>query len=490
MNLELEDLYTPFIDNRFVECPDAERFSAVDPATGEVLSRIVCGTKAHIDAAVSAAQRAFPSWAATPPEERSRLLLRLADAVEADSARLAMIDCRDIGRRPAETAFDQAFAVSQYRYFAGALLTFEGVTRPIRNGLFTTRFEPLGVCALIIPWNGPTILTACKLGPALAAGNTVVLKPDENASLSTMELCKKLATILPPGVVNVVPGFGIDVGAYLVRHPGIRKISFTGSTSVGREVAQVGATALIPVTLELGGKSPNIVFPDVEDLDAVVDNTAFACMFGNGQGCLSGTRLFLHADIYTRFLDKLLERLASAKVGAPLDETAKITCLVSEKQGRHVTGLIEAGVNTGATLRIGGARVRVPEASHGWFIEPTVLETTNDNIAARREIFGPVLSVLKWDNFERMIREANDTDYGLASGIYTGSIASALRAADALQAGSVWVNQYFNLASGMPFGGYKQSGLGREMSHDTLRYFSQVKTVVIAADVPQPSYLT
>ena len=489
MTLDLDRLYGAFIDNNFVIPPGATLFSAVNPATGEILADLVACGHDLVDAAVAAATRAYPSWAATPVSDRSRMLNRLADVLEADLSRHALIDCYDIGRRLFETTYDQGIAISQYRYFAGAILTLEGASRLIPNGLFTTRYEPLGVCALVVPWNVPSIMAACKIAPALAAGNTVVLKPDENASLSTMELCKKIAAIFPPGVVNVVPGPGPETGQYLIHHPGIRKLSFTGSTEVGRLVASAGAAALLPVTLELGGKSPNIVFPDIADVDAVVDNVAFASIYCNGQSCLAGTRLFLHADIYDGFLDKLAERFATAKVGAPLEEGVTVTCLISEKQGRRVSDMIQAGRDEGAKLRQGGGRVKVPGNEHGWFIEPTLFEASNTMAIAREEVFGPVLSVIKWNEFDQMIAEANDSDYGLASGLYTGSLANALRTADRLEAGSVWVNQYFNLGSGTPFGGYKQSGLGREFSHDTLKQYSQVKSVAFAADTPPPFFI-
>ena len=489
MDIALDPVYGAFIDNGFVVRPGAETFPAIDPATGAHLADLVRGTDEDVEAAVAAARRAFPAWAATSAEERSKLLNKLADALEADLPRHAAIDAHDIGRRVYETSFDQMVAIGQYRYFAGAILTFEGLSRPLPNGIFATRYEPLGVCALITPWNVPTIMAACKIAPALAAGNTVVLKPDENASLSTMELAKKIAAIFPPGVVNIVPGFGPEVGQTLIHHPGVRKISFTGSTEVGRLMAAAGAEALLPVTLELGGKSPNIVFPDIDNIDAVVDNAAFAAMYSNGQSCLAGTRLFLHTDIYDDFVERMIDRLSKAKIGGQFDEGVTLTCLVSEKQGQRVSDYIEQGKRE-AKLLHGGGRVKVAGHDQGWFIEPTLFEATNDTRIAREEIFGPVLSVMRWDDYEAMIAQANDSDYGLASGLYTRDIGRALETARRLEAGSVWVNQYFNLGSGTPFGGYKQSGLGREFSHETLKAFTQVKSIALAADVPPPFYIS
>jgi acyl-CoA reductase-like NAD-dependent aldehyde dehydrogenase len=304
-----------------------------------------------------------------------------------------------------------------------------------------------------------------------------------------MELAKKIAEIFPPGVINIVPGYGPEAGQLLIRHPAVRKLSFTGSTEVGRLIAGAGAEALLPITLELGGKSPNIVFPDVEDIDAVVDNVAFAGMYCNGQSCLAGTRLFLHADIYNDFTRRLVERLGAARIGAPFEESVTLTCLVSEKQGRRVTDYIRTGIDEGAKLLYGGERKSVAGHEAGWFIQPTLFEATNKMRIAREEIFGPVLSVIKWHDYESMIEQANDSEYGLASGLYTGNLNNALRTVRRLQAGSVWINQYFNLGHGTPFGGYKNSGLGREFSHETLKHYSQVKSVAIAGVVPRPFYI-
>jgi len=490
MALNLDGIYGAFIDNRFVIRPGAETFSATDPATGAHLAKLVRGTAVDVDDAVAAARKAFPEWAATSVEQRSQMLGRLADFLESDCDYHARIDSYDIGRRLYETTYDQIVAIGQYRYFAAAILTFEGLSRPLPgDGIFLTRHEPLGVCALVIPWNVPAIMVASKIAPALAAGNTVVLKPDENASLSTMELAKKIATIFPPGVVNIVPGYGPEVGQTLINHPGVNKLSFTGSTEVGRLVAHAGAEALLPVTLELGGKSPNIVFPDIDDIDAVVDNAAFAGMYCNGQSCLAGTRLFLHADIYDEFINRLVDRLAAARIGGAFEENVTLTCLVSEKQGRRVSNYIQRGLDEGAKLLHGGKRRAVAGNDAGWFIEPTLFEATNAMSVAREEIFGPVLSVIKWNDYETMIAQANDSEYGLASGLYTGNLNNALKTARRLEAGSVWVNQYFNLGNGTPFGGYKNSGLGREFSHETLKHFTQVKSLAVAGVVPPPFYI-
>ncbi|MBS0613033.1 MAG: aldehyde dehydrogenase [Proteobacteria bacterium] len=488
MQLGLDKHYGPFIDNRFAT-GSGERFDARDPATGELLATLTeCGA-AEVDAAVAAARAAQPGWAATPIEERSRLLWTLADRLAGDMTRRAHIDAHDIGRRLGETTYDQIIAVGHYRYFAAAIMTHEGFGRAIPNGHFIAKREPLGVCAQVVPWNVPTIMAAAKIAPAVAAGNTVVLKPDEHASLSTMELCKLIAEIFPPGVINVIPGRGAVTGQALIHHKGVAKISFTGSTEVGRLMAAAGAEALLPVTLELGGKSANIVFPDVTDFDAIADNVAFAAMYCNGQSCLAGTRLFVHEDVYRPLMDALCSRLARAVVAAPFDEKATLSCLVSEKQGRRVLDYIDVGRKEGARLLTGGSRRQIAGCEAGYFIEPTVFEARNDMRICREEIFGPVLSVIRWSDYEVMLAQANDSTYGLAAGLYTRDISRALDTADRLQAGSVWVNQYFNLMNGTPFGGYKQSGLGREFCHETLNYYTQLKSITLAKSVPSPFYV-
>jgi aldehyde dehydrogenase (NAD+) len=486
-DLGLEPHYPPLVNGKLATGTDAA-FDAVDPATGARLATITRSTAEDVAAAVAAAKAAFPGWAATPPADRSRLLLRIADWLEANTERLIAVDAHDIGRTVFELPQDYATAIGQYRYFAGAILTHDGWNTDVPGGWGIARREPIGVVGQIIPWNVPAIMTSFKLAPALAAGNTVVLKPDENASLSTLELARALAEILPPGVVNVVPGMGEEAGAALTAHPDVAKLAFTGSPQVGRLVAHAGAERLVPVSLELGGKSPNIVFPDVDDLDAVVDNTTFASTFCNGQSCLAGTRLFVHDDLYPEFVDKLVQAFRSVRVGSPVDPATRLGCLVSESQGRRVLDYIESG-NTEANLLTGGRWVTVAGSEHGWFVEPTIFETENRSRIAQEEIFGPVLSLIRWKDFDTMIDQANDVVYGLASGVYTSNLSNAMRTAERLEAGQVWVNSYVGLHDGLPFGGYKESGIGREMGRETLDMYTRLKTVVLNARVPAPFYV-
>ncbi|MDR8071909.1 aldehyde dehydrogenase family protein [Burkholderia cenocepacia] len=485
MNLDLSSTYGAYIAGAFQPI-SSETFPALNAATGAHLADVARCAAGEVDKAVQAASAAFTSWRKTSPEERSAMLLKLAERMEADIERLAAIDTADVGRVFSEVMIDYRIAIEQYRYFAGAILTHEGLGRPIPNGYLLGKREPLGVVGQIIPWNVPAIMVALKVAPAVAAGNTVVLKPDENASLSTLEFAKIAGDIFPPGVINIVPGYGEEAGASLTAHPKIRKLAFTGSSEVGRMVAQAGANRLIPVSLELGGKSPNIVFPDIDDVDAVVDNVMFAGTYCNGQSCLAGTRVFVHQDIYQTFLDKLVAAADRIKVGDPMKPDSRLSGLISAEQGRRVADYIELAKSENANLIAGGQRIEVEGCSHGWFFAPTIFEARNDMRIAQEEVFGPVLSVIRWSDYETMIDEANDVRYGLASGIYTRDLDSAMQTADRLEAGNVWINQYFNLASGSPFGGYKESGIGSEHCHETLNMYSHLKAIAIQNKVAPP----
>lgn len=483
MNIELDRSYGPLINGIF-ETPGDRPFAAIDPATGKHLADIHYCNEQDVNRAVLAAQDAYPAWRAQGQQARARLINLLADAIEAHSERLARIDSHDVGRCISEVRKDYLTAVRYYRYFASVIMAHEDSGREIEGGYAIAKREPLGVCGQIIPWNAPAIMAAFKLAPALVAGNTVVLKLDENASLSTLELGKLINGILPPGVVNMVTGLGAVVGAALSQHPLVRKLSFTGSTEVGRTVAKVAAERLVPVTLELGGKSANIVFPDIDDMDTVVDNATFAAIHNNGQSCLAGTRLFVHADIADAFREKLIASFKRVKVGSPQDDSVRVSCLVNARQGEKVLEYIDIGLKEGAELLAGGGRAQVPGCEYGYFIQPTLLLARNDMRICQEEIFGPVLSMIIWDDYETMIAQANDTEYGLASGIYTCNLKHAMETAGRLEAGSVWINRYSNITDGTAFGGYKNSGIGREFCRETLNAYTQVKTITVQSEVP------
>ena len=484
-DITFDDKYGPFINGEIVEAADGY-IDAVNAATGEVLAQIGRGGKDDIDRAVKAARAAFPGWAETPIEQRSALLNKVADVLEENQDRLKMIECMDTGRALHEFDLDYQLAIYQFRYFAGAVLThYEGESRPVQNGYLMTKKEPLGVCAQIIPWNVPMIMTAFKLAPAIAAGNTVVLKPAEDACLSVIELGKLLADVLPKGVVNIVPGLGTEAGQSLIDHPDIDKLAFTGSVNVGRLVGKTAGERILPVTLELGGKAPHIVFPDV-NIDAAVENATLGYTFFNGESCILGTRLLVHDDIYDEFVEKLIERAKQVKIGPPTERSTRLASIINEKQGKRVLNYFDIARKEGAKILYGGNRVTVSGHEHGYFIEPTIIEAEPNMRIAQEEIFGPAATVTRWSDVEEVIKVANDVEYGLAAGIMTEDLENGLEVANRIEAGSVWINSYFNFQSGAPFGGFKNSGVGREYSKEALDAYSQSKSIVAAFKLPPP----
>jgi aldehyde dehydrogenase (NAD+) len=483
MTLDLDKAYGPLINGIF-ELDGIDIHPVISPSSGERLAALHYCNERDVERAVSAAEEAFPAWKALGQQARACLMSKLADVLEGDMERMAQIDVHDVGRCISEVRRDYQTAVRHYRYFASVIMGHEDTGRGIADGYSLAKREPLGVCGQIIPWNAPAIMAAFKLAPALVTGNTVVLKADENASLSTLELGKMIAKIFPAGVVNIITGKGNVAGAALTGNKNVRKLSFTGSTEVGKLVARAAAERLVPVTLELGGKSPNIVFPDISDMDAVVDNVTFAAIHNNGQSCLAGTRLFVHADIYDSFSAKLVAYFERVRVGSPLAEQTRVSCLVSEKQGERVLAYIQIGLDEGATLLTGGKRRAVAGCEYGYFIEPTIFAAQNTMRICQEEIFGPVLTLIKWSDYEEMIAQANDSEYGLASGIYTSSLKNAMDTADRLEAGSVWINHYSNITDGTAFGGYKNSGIGREFCKETLNAYTQIKTITLQTDLP------
>ncbi|WP_240377548.1 aldehyde dehydrogenase family protein [Bacillus piscicola] len=486
VDVNLDKQYGPFINGEIVE-PANGYIDAVNAATGKLLSTIGRGGEEDIDRAVKAAREAFPSWANTLIEERSALLNKIADVLEENQERLKTIECMDTGRALHEFDLDYQLAIYQFRYFASAILTYEGASRPVQNGHLIVKKEPLGVCAQIIPWNVPMIMASFKLAPAIAAGNTVVLKPAEDACLSIMEFAKLLADVLPKGVINVVPGYGTEAGQALIDHPDVDKLAFTGSVEVGRLVGKTAGERILPVTLELGGKAPHIVFPDV-DIDRAVENATLGYTFFNGESCILGTRLLIHEDIYDEFVEKLIERAKEVKIGDPLDRSTRLASLINEKQGKRVLGYFDIAREEGAKILYGGNRVTVPGNEHGYFIEPTIIEAEPHMRIAQEEIFGPAATVTRWSDVDEVIKMANDVDYGLAAGIMTEDLEKALDTANKMEAGSVWINSYFNFQSGAPFGGYKNSGIGREYSKEALDEYSQSKSIVAAYQLPPAGF--
>ncbi|QUD90289.1 aldehyde dehydrogenase family protein [Phenylobacterium montanum] len=468
-----------------LDAQSGETFLTYNPATGEPLAEVARAAKADIDLAVQAARQAFESsgWRKMTAMERSRLLYRLADLIERDAHELAVLECLDNGKPATLTrAVEVEGSIKTFRYFAGWPTKFGGETLPVspRGGLeilnYTTR-EPIGVAGLIVPWNYPLSMAAWKVAPALAAGCAVVLKPAEQTPLTALRLGElALEAGFPPGVLNVAPGFG-EAGAALVDHPGVDKIAFTGSTEVGKAIVRASAGNLKKVSLELGGKSPQIVSPDA-DLEAAADAIAQGIFFNQGQTCTAGSRLYVHETCHDALVEAVSRRAAKLKIGDGLDPETTFGPLVSQEQWDRVSSYVDIGAKEGAQLVAGGARPK--GFDRGYFFEPTIFTGAAPQMRiVREEIFGPVLSVLSWRDPEDLVRQANDSEYGLSAGVWTSDIKTAHRLARAIKAGTVWVNCFNLIDPATPFGGFKQSGWGREHGRQAMELYSETKSVWI-----------
>jgi len=468
------------IGNRWVQSESGKTFATIDPSTGEEICQVSAADAADVDKAVRAARAGFEDgpWHRMKASERGRLLYKLADLIEANGDGLAALEALDNGKAmKVARAVDVMKTVACYRYFAGWADKIQGKTIPIDGDfLCYTRHEPMGVVGQIIPWNFPMLMMAWKLAPALATGNTVVLKPAEQTPLSALRIGQLIVEAgFPEGVVNIVPGFGPTAGAAIARHMDVDKVAFTGSTEVGRLVMEAAARSnLKPVTLELGGKSPNIIFEDF-DLDEAVEGAHMGLFANLGQSCCAGSRVFVEETIYDRFIEKSVARAGKRLVGNPFDAATELGPVVDQAQFDRVMGYIESGREEGATLACGGERV----GDRGYFIRPTVFAHVRDGMkVAREEIFGPVMSVIPFTTVDEVIRRANATEYGLAAAVWTRDIKKALAVSNSVRAGTVWVNCYNVLDTRAPFGGYKQSGIGRELGEYGLQQYTQVKSVI------------
>jgi aldehyde dehydrogenase (NAD+) len=462
-----------------------KHFDTINPATAEVLTQIADAGAADVDQAVAAARKAFDDpkgpWRKMSASERGRLIWKLADLMEQHIEELAELETLDNGKPIFESRYvDMPMAIDVMRYYAGIATKIQGDTVNTLSAAFTyTMREPLGVVGAIVPWNFPLLLATWKLGPALACGNTVIYKPAEQTPLTALKLGElAIEAGFPAGVLNIVTG-GPETGAAIVRHKDIDKVAFTGSTSVGKEIMRSAADTLKRVTLELGGKSPNIVFAD-SDIDSAVKGAINGIFYGKGEVCNAGSRLFVETKIQDEFMSKLVERAKKLRPGDPMDPKTRLGAIVSEKQMKHVLGYIEAGKKEGAQLVTGGNRVNV-NGDKGFFIEPTVFGSVNNDMTiAQEEIFGPVLATLNFDDLDQVAELANKNVYGLAAGIWTNDIKKAHALSRRLKAGTVWINTYGPMDAAMPFGGYKQSGFGRELGAHAIEHYTELKSVWLA----------
>ena len=472
------------INGKWVDAISEKTFPAFNPATGKAMCQIPDGQKEDINEAVKGARTAFEKgpWRTMTPSERGKLIWKLADLIEGKTEELAQLESLDNGKPVGVArAADVPLAADLFRYMAGWATKIEGNTIPIsvpyapgaQFHAYTVR-EPVGVVGQIIPWNFPLLMAAWKLGPALAAGCTVVLKPAEQTPLSALLLGELFCEAgFPPGVVNIVTGFGETAGAALAEHPDVDKVAFTGSTEVGRLIVNAASGNLKKVSLELGGKSPSLVLPDA-DLDSCIPGVANAIFFNHGQCCCAGSRLYVEKGIFDTVVSGVADQAKKIKVGPGMDTTTQMGPLVSDEQQQRVLGYLESGMNEGAKAIVGGNRL----GDEGYFVEPTVLVDTDQSMKViREEIFGPVVCAEPFTDLEDVITRANDSDFGLAAAIWTKDINKAHRIASKLRAGTVWINCHNIFDAALPFGGYKQSGWGREMGHDALELYTEVKAV-------------
>ena len=472
------------IDGKWVSASSGETRETYNPTTGKVLGEYALANAHDVDLAVAAARRALDGpWSRFTPADRHRVIMKLADLIERNYDELSLIDTYDMGVPISMSRMMMPLVVGQYRYMAGQTLAIRGDTlqNSLPGDIFSyTLKEPVGVVGGIIPWNGPVFNATWKLAPTLASGCTMVLKCAEQASYSPLrlgELC--LEAGIPEGVINVITGLGSVAGAALAAHPDVDKVSFTGSTATGRKIVEASGVNFKKLTLELGGKSPNIVFSDA-DLEAAVPGAAMAVFVNSGQVCSAGTRLFVERKIYDEFIEKVAAFAKTLKVGSSLDPSTMIGPLVSEDQLKRVVGYLESGAKEGASAVAGGARLAEGELADGYFVPPTVFKNVRSDMKiAREEIFGPVISAIPFDTVDEVVKAANDTSYGLGSGVWTRDLSRAHQLSRKIKAGSVWINTYQAMDAAVPFGGYKMSGYGREAGPQHIEEYLQSKSVWI-----------
>ena len=476
--------YGLFINGEPAEPASGELRELVEPATGEPLAKVAVANEADVDRAVEAARAALEGdWAKTPPTERSRLLHALADALVANRKELAELEARNVGKAISSVKAELAQAVENFRFYASAIASIAGRSNPVGGSLlFYSLKEPVGVCGQIVPWNYPLMMTTWKLAPALAAGCTVVLKPDSATPLSALRMAELAGEVgFPLGAINVVPGPGPVVGAHLVRHPGVEKIAFTGSTATGSEIMRLASDGIKRLILELGGKSPNLVFADANLADAI-PSSVWSIYYSAGQSCEARSRVLVEKPAYDDFVSRFSEAAATLKVGDPLDPETQVGSLISTEHRDRVHGYVEAGRDEGAEVVTGGEATE----GKGAFYPPTVLAQVDNSMkVAQEEIFGPVVTVIPFEDEKDAARIANDVRYGLMATVWTGDPARGHRLARRIKAGTVGINMPYTAFPGIPFGGYKQSGFGRELGLETLDAYLETKSVIVSTS-PKP----
>ena len=489
--VNLQDRYQLFIGGAWRDASDGGVFNSVCPASGEHLAACANATHEDVDAAVDAAWDAFKTWKNTTAAERAAILNRIADVIDENAAHLAMVESMDNGKPIRETmAIDIPYSSAHFRYFAGAILADEGSASMLgRDTLSLILHEPIGVVGQIVPWNFPFLMAAWKLAPVLASGCCTVFKPSSITSLSVLEFARLVQDIIPAGVFNVITGAGAGCGDYMLAHPGFTKLAFTGSTEIGRRVAQAAADRLIPATLELGGKSANIYFDDCK-WDMALDGLQLGILFNQGQVCCAGSRVFVQEGIYDRFVDEAVQAFGKIRVGMPWDPETQMGSQISQAQLGKILDYIDIGRREGAVVACGGERATGEGLDRGAFMQPTLLtNVTNDMRVAQEEIFGPVACIIKFRTEDEVIAMANDSTYGLGGAVWTRDINRAIRVARAVETGRMWVNTYNAIPEGAPFGGYKTSGIGRETHKVMLEHYCQTKNIMInLAETPSGFY--
>jgi len=477
----VDGTYQLYIDGKWTNGSGNQKMTSYNPSNGEKLADFVDATHEDVDQAIAAAQAAFKTWKDVNVTTRSNLLLEIADLIDANTEHLALVETLDNGKPLRETmSIDVPATADHFRYFAGVIRAEEGSVKDFdQNTLSIVLKEPIGVVGQIIPWNFPLLMGAWKLAPAIAAGNTVVIHPSSTTSLSLLELFKLLDQVLPKGVVNLITGKGSDSGNYMLEHQGFDKLAFTGSTEIGYTVAKAAAEKLIPATLELGGKSANIIFDDA-NWERALEGVQLGILFNQGQVCCAGSRVFVQEGIYDKFITALKEKFESIKVGLPWETGVQMGAQINEKQLKDILKYVEIGTKEGAKLVTGGRKITENGLDKGAFLEPTLLADANNAMCiAQEEIFGPVATVIKFKSEEEVIALANQSDYGLGGAVFSQNINTALRVARKVRTGRMWVNTYNQLPAGAPFGGYKKSGIGRETHKSMLDAYTQMKNIYI-----------